>query len=37
MTLNQANSVNAKTSTFEYVQVPFTVSAMNDREFALAA
>jgi len=37
MTLNQANQVNAKANTFEYAQVPFTVSAMNDEEFALAA
>jgi hypothetical protein len=37
MTVNQAKLVNANANTFEYVQVPFTVSAMNDREFALAA
>jgi hypothetical protein len=37
MTVNQANSVNAKASTFEYFKVPFTVSAMNDEGFELAA
>ena len=35
MTLNQANFVNAKTSTFEYFQVPVSISA-ND-ELAMAA
>jgi hypothetical protein len=37
MTVNQANLVNAKTSTFEYVQVNVDLSAMNDDAFALAA
>jgi len=35
MTVNQANLVNAKASTFEFFQVPVSISA-ND-EFALAA
>ena len=37
MTLNQANNVNAKTSTFEYFQVDFDISAMNDEQFEIAA
>jgi len=38
MTVNQAKLVNAKASTFEYFQVPVSVSAMNDdAEFAIAA
>jgi hypothetical protein len=37
MTVNQAKLVNAKASTFEYFKVPFTVSAMNDEGFELAA
>ena len=37
MTVNQANFVNAKTSTFEYFQVPVTLATANDAEFAIAA
>jgi len=37
MTVNQAKRVNAKASTFEYFKVDFTVSAMNDDSFAMAA
>jgi hypothetical protein len=37
MTVNQANQVNAKASTFKYWQAPVGVSAKNDIEFALAA
>ena len=37
MTVNQANKVNAKTSTFEFYQVPVTLASANDAEFALAA
>jgi hypothetical protein len=38
MTVNQANQVNAKASTFKYMQVPASVAlAANDGEFALAA
>jgi hypothetical protein len=37
MTVNQANLVNAKTSTFKHVQVNVNLSAMNDDAFALAA
>jgi hypothetical protein len=37
MTVNQANNVNAKANTFEFVQVDFDISAMNGEEFAIAA
>jgi ribosomal protein L11 len=37
MIVNQANFVNAKTSTFEYFQVPVTLTSVNDAEFELAA
>ena len=37
MIVNQANFVNAKTSTFEYFQVPVTLATANDAEFAIAA
>jgi hypothetical protein len=38
MTVNQAKLVNAKTSTFKFVQVPTSVAqAANGAEFALAA
>jgi len=37
MTVNQAKLVNANANTFEYFKVPFTVSAMNDEDFAMAA
>jgi len=38
MTLNQANKVNAKTSTFEYFKVPASVAkAANASSFAMAA
>jgi hypothetical protein len=38
MTVNQANQVNAKASTFKFWQVPASVAlAANDAEFALAA
>ena len=37
MTVNQANNVNAKTSTFEFFQVPVTLASANEAEFAIAA
>ena len=37
MTVNQSNKVHAKTSTFEYFQVPVTLATANDAEFAIAA
>jgi hypothetical protein len=38
MTLNQAKLVNAKASTFKFMQVPASVArAANGAEFALAA
>ena len=37
MTVNQANKVNAKTSTFEFFQVPVTLASANESEFAIAA
>jgi hypothetical protein len=37
MTVNQANSVNAKTSTFKFFEIDFDVTAMNDEGFELAA
>jgi len=37
MTVNQANKVNAKTSTFEYFQVPVTLAAANEAEFEMVA
>jgi hypothetical protein len=37
MTVNQANLVNANTSTFEYFTVDFDISAMNDEQFEMVA
>jgi hypothetical protein len=37
MTVNQANLVNAKASTFEFYQVPVTLASVNDAEFELVA
>jgi hypothetical protein len=37
MTVNQANQVNAKASTFKFFEVPASVASANDAEFALAA
>jgi hypothetical protein len=38
MTVNQANLVNAKTSTFEFFKVPASVAqAANASDFAIAA
>jgi hypothetical protein len=37
MTANQANQVNATANTFEYFQVDFDVTAMNDEQFEIAA
>jgi hypothetical protein len=37
MDVIQAKLVNAKASTFEFVQVDFDISAMNDEQFAIAA
>jgi hypothetical protein len=37
MTVNQANNVNAKTSTFEYFQVPVTLASANEAEFEMVA
>ena len=37
MTVNQAKLVNANANTFEYFQVDFDISAMNDEQFEIAA
>jgi len=37
MTVNQANQVNAKANTFEYFQVDFDITAMNDEQFEMVA
>jgi len=37
MDVIQANSVNAKTSTFEYFQVPVTLASANEADFEMVA
>ena len=37
MDVIQAKHVNANANTFEYFQVDFDVTAMNDEQFAIAA